>query len=86
MLAMLKRLPHNLAVLDELHPILIELSDLALCAQLFQAAFEIVRLCPPTRASSRADRHGCRAADDRGRSALGQVRLGRLGILDRGFK
>ncbi|KAI0730796.1 TPR-like protein [Earliella scabrosa] len=40
MLAMLKRLPHNLAVLDELHPILIELSDLALCAQLFQAAFE----------------------------------------------
>ncbi|KAI0738457.1 TPR-like protein [Daedaleopsis nitida] len=40
MLAMLKRLPHNLSVLDELRPILIEMSDLALCAQLFQGAFE----------------------------------------------
>ncbi|KAI0642215.1 TPR-like protein [Trametes meyenii] len=40
MLAMLKRLPHHLPVLDELRPILIELSDLALCAELFQRAFE----------------------------------------------
>ena len=40
MLAMLKRLPYNLTVLDEIRPILIELSDLALCAQLFQTAFE----------------------------------------------
>ncbi|KAI1783533.1 TPR-like protein [Ganoderma leucocontextum] len=39
MLAMLKRLPHSLPVLDELRPILIELSDLALCASLFQSAF-----------------------------------------------
>lgn len=40
MLAMLKRLPHNLSVLDELRPILIEMSDLVLCARLFQGAFE----------------------------------------------
>ncbi|PCH42829.1 TPR-like protein [Wolfiporia cocos MD-104 SS10] len=39
LLAMLKRLPHNLTVLDELRPILIELSDLALCANLFADAF-----------------------------------------------
>ena len=39
MLAMLRRLPHSLPVLDELRPILIELSDLALCASLFQGAF-----------------------------------------------
>ncbi|TBU44059.1 TPR-like protein [Dichomitus squalens] len=39
LLAMLKRLPHSLPVLDELRPILIELSDLALCASLFQDAF-----------------------------------------------
>ncbi|KAI0629317.1 TPR-like protein [Trametes polyzona] len=40
MLAMLKRLPHHLPVLDELRPILIELSDFALCADLFQRAFD----------------------------------------------
>ncbi len=40
MLTMLKRLPYNLTVLDEIRPILIELNDLALCAQLFQTAFE----------------------------------------------
>ncbi|KAI0372638.1 TPR-like protein [Pilatotrama ljubarskyi] len=40
MLAMLKRLPHHLPVLDELRPILIELSDFALCAELFQRAFD----------------------------------------------
>ncbi|KAL7280359.1 hypothetical protein ACG7TL_005282 [Trametes sanguinea] len=40
MLAMLKRLPHHLPVLDELRPILIELNDLPLCAELFQGAFD----------------------------------------------
>ncbi|KAI0766969.1 TPR-like protein [Trametes elegans] len=40
MLTMLKRLPHHLPVLDELRPILIELSDFALCADLFQRAFD----------------------------------------------
>lgn len=39
MLALLKRVPHNLAVLGELRPILIELSDLSLCAELYEAAF-----------------------------------------------
>ncbi|KAH9065441.1 TPR-like protein [Lactarius vividus] len=39
LLALLKRVPHNLAVLGELRPILIELSDLALCAELYEAAF-----------------------------------------------
>ncbi|KAH9921621.1 TPR-like protein [Fomitopsis serialis] len=38
-LAILKRLPHNLTVLDELRPILIELSDFDLCANLFSDAF-----------------------------------------------
>ena len=37
---MLKRLPNNLTVLDELRPVLIELSDLALCASLFEDAFK----------------------------------------------
>ena len=36
---MLKRVPHDLAVLEELRPILIELSDLSLCAELYEAAF-----------------------------------------------
>ena len=39
MLALLKRVPHNLAVRGELRPILIELSDLSLCAELYEAAF-----------------------------------------------
>ena len=39
MLALLKRVPHDLAVLGELRPILIELSDLTLCAELYGAAF-----------------------------------------------
>ncbi|EMD31266.1 hypothetical protein CERSUDRAFT_145423 [Gelatoporia subvermispora B] len=38
-LTLLKRLPHNLTVLDELRPVLIELSELPLCAQLFADAF-----------------------------------------------
>jgi general transcription factor 3C polypeptide 3 (transcription factor C subunit 4) len=38
LLALLKRIPHDLAVLEELRPILIELSDLSLCAQLYEAA------------------------------------------------
>jgi hypothetical protein len=36
---LLKRVPHDLAVLEELRPILIELSDLSLCAELYEAAF-----------------------------------------------
>ncbi|KAH9944859.1 TPR-like protein [Amylocystis lapponica] len=39
LLAMLKRLPHNLTVLDELRPLLIELAELPLCAELFADAF-----------------------------------------------
>ncbi|KAF9459393.1 hypothetical protein BDZ94DRAFT_1199583 [Collybia nuda] len=38
-LAILKRFPHDLTVLGELRPILIELSDLSICANLFQQAF-----------------------------------------------
>lgn len=32
-------MPHDLAVLEELRPVLIELNDLELCSQLFQDAF-----------------------------------------------
>ncbi|KAF9821450.1 hypothetical protein IEO21_00696 [Rhodonia placenta] len=39
LLAILKRFPHNLNVLEEIRPILIELSDLALCASLYADAF-----------------------------------------------
>jgi len=39
LLALLKRVPHDMAVLEELRPILIELSDLGLCAELYEAAF-----------------------------------------------
>ncbi|KAG6843906.1 hypothetical protein H0H87_011895, partial [Tephrocybe sp. NHM501043] len=38
-LAILKRFPHDLTVLAELRPILIELSELSTCASLFQGAF-----------------------------------------------
>ncbi|KAF5378579.1 hypothetical protein D9615_007122 [Tricholomella constricta] len=38
-LAILKRFPHDLSVLAELRTILIELSDLSTCADLFQQAF-----------------------------------------------
>ncbi|KAG6888878.1 hypothetical protein C0995_005133 [Termitomyces sp. Mi166 len=38
-LAILKRFPHDLTVLAELRPILIELSELSTCANLFQQAF-----------------------------------------------
>lgn len=38
--AILKRFPHDLSVLRELHTILIELSDLPGCAELFQQAFD----------------------------------------------
>ncbi|KAH6893966.1 hypothetical protein BKA70DRAFT_1160794 [Coprinopsis sp. MPI-PUGE-AT-0042] len=38
--AILKRFPHDLTVLRELHPILVELNDLPLCAQYLQQAFE----------------------------------------------
>ncbi|KAF8636092.1 hypothetical protein AX17_003797 [Amanita inopinata Kibby_2008] len=39
-LAILKHVPHDLAVLTSLRPILIELSDLPTCTTLFQQAFE----------------------------------------------
>lgn len=39
-LAILKRFPHDLTVLSELRPLLIELNDLQTCATLFQSAFE----------------------------------------------
>ncbi|KAJ7236030.1 hypothetical protein C8J57DRAFT_1377318 [Mycena rebaudengoi] len=39
-LAILKRFPHDLAVLSELRTLLIEMSDLTTCITLFQAAFE----------------------------------------------
>ncbi|KAH8103816.1 TPR-like protein [Cristinia sonorae] len=40
LLAILRKLPHDLTVLEELRPILIELSELDLCAKLFQGAFD----------------------------------------------
>ncbi|CAL1715852.1 unnamed protein product [Somion occarium] len=40
LLAILKQLPHDLTVLDELRPVLIETNELELCANLFQSAFE----------------------------------------------
>ncbi|KAL0577198.1 transcription factor TFIIIC subunit tfc4 [Marasmius crinis-equi] len=39
-LAILKRIPHDLTVLSELRPILIELGDFQICARLFQDAFD----------------------------------------------
>ncbi|KAI6048063.1 hypothetical protein EDC04DRAFT_2556141 [Pisolithus marmoratus] len=39
-LAILKRFPHDTTVLTELRPILIELSDFALCASLYEGALE----------------------------------------------
>ena len=38
-LAILKRFPHDLTTLESLRPLLIELSDLKTCADLFQSAF-----------------------------------------------
>ncbi|KAG8215367.1 hypothetical protein J3R82DRAFT_8964 [Butyriboletus roseoflavus] len=40
LLAILKRFPHDVTVLTELRPILIELADFALCASLYQDALE----------------------------------------------
>ncbi|KAG9310821.1 hypothetical protein JVU11DRAFT_8674 [Chiua virens] len=40
LLAILKRFPHDITVLTELRPILIELADFTLCASLYQNAFE----------------------------------------------
>ena len=44
----MKRLPHDLTVLEELRPILIELSELELCAKLFEEAFEHYQQVFPT--------------------------------------
>ena len=40
LLAILKRFPHDITVLTELRPVLIELADFALCASLYQDALE----------------------------------------------
>ena len=48
MLAILKRLPNDLTVLEELRPILIDLSELGLCAKLFQEAFDHYQQIFPT--------------------------------------
>lgn len=39
-MSLLKLLPYSPAALTELRPVLVELGDLTLCAQLFQAAFD----------------------------------------------
>lgn len=38
-MAILKQVPHDLTILEELRPVLIDLHELALCASLFQNAF-----------------------------------------------
>ena len=47
-LAILKRFPHNLTVLESLRPLLIEMSDLQTCASMFQAAFNHYETSFPT--------------------------------------
>lgn len=54
-MAILKRLPHDLTVLEELRPILIELSELDLCARLFQGAFDHYQQVFPTGVGINAD-------------------------------
>ncbi|TFK72655.1 TPR-like protein [Pluteus cervinus] len=46
--AILRRFPHDLPVLNELHIILVELNELALCADLFQQAFDHYHKLFPT--------------------------------------
>lgn len=48
MLAILKHLPHDLTVLDEVRPILIESNELDLCSTLYQGAFEHYKKNFPT--------------------------------------
>ncbi|KAG2354401.1 hypothetical protein BDR07DRAFT_1306230 [Suillus spraguei] len=47
LLAILKQFPHDMTVLTELRPILIEVSDLPLCASLYQAALEHYQTVQP---------------------------------------
>ncbi|KAG1750557.1 uncharacterized protein EDB91DRAFT_1108147 [Suillus paluster] len=47
LLAILKQFPHDMTVLAELRPILIEVSDLALCATLYHAALEHYQVIQP---------------------------------------
>jgi general transcription factor 3C polypeptide 3 (transcription factor C subunit 4) len=47
-MAILKRFPHDLTVLSELRPVLIELSDFSTCASLFQRAFEHYQTVHPS--------------------------------------
>ncbi|KIJ89570.1 hypothetical protein K443DRAFT_15984 [Laccaria amethystina LaAM-08-1] len=46
--AIIKRFPHDLTVLRELHTILVELSELPNCADLLQATFEHYQYIYPT--------------------------------------
>jgi general transcription factor 3C polypeptide 3 (transcription factor C subunit 4) len=48
LLSILKRFPHDLIVLSELRPILIDLSDLSLCTSLYQASFEHYQTAYPS--------------------------------------
>ncbi|KAJ3836438.1 hypothetical protein F5878DRAFT_259541 [Lentinula raphanica] len=47
-LSILKRFPHDLTVLSEIRPILVELGDLATCTTLFQNAFDHYKECFPS--------------------------------------
>lgn len=47
-MGILKRFPHDLTVLRELHVILVEMSDLKTCANLFQQAFDHYQQMHPT--------------------------------------
>lgn len=50
-MAILRRVPHDINVLRQLHPILIELSDLSSCVDLFGQAFEQYQKLYPNGAS-----------------------------------
>lgn len=47
-LAILKRFPHDLTVLEELRAVLIELADFSTCSDLYQKAFEHFQVMYPT--------------------------------------
>ncbi|KAJ4480918.1 hypothetical protein J3R30DRAFT_3462311 [Lentinula aciculospora] len=47
-LSILKRFPHDLTVLAEIRPILVELGDLNTCTALFQSAFDYHQHCFPS--------------------------------------
>jgi general transcription factor 3C polypeptide 3 (transcription factor C subunit 4) len=55
LLSILKRVPHDLIVLNELRPILVETGDYALCARLFNGAFAHYHQAFPTGVAPPAD-------------------------------